>query len=105
MSPPPIDLTGDWIGYYAGHHDEVIRVTQRGNRVEAVKVTGDLHVPAGEMTFWAELTGREGKGEGQIAAADFHDPKFIPGRLRILDENHFVFEWIDLGSVEFRRDI
>ncbi len=105
MSQQPIDLTGDWIGHYHGHHDEVIRVTHRGNRVEAIKVTGDLNVPAGEMTFWAELGGHEGVGEGQVAAAEFHNPRFIPGRLRILDENQFVFEWIGLGSVEFRRDI
>ncbi len=105
MDAKSIDLTGDWIGHYHGHHDEVVRVTQRGGRIEATKVTGDINVPAGEVTFRAELKGREGKGEGQVAETEFHNPRFIPGRLRVLDENHFLFEWLGLGSVEFRRDI
>jgi hypothetical protein len=100
-----LDLNGDWIGHYHGHHDEVVRVTHQGNRVEAVKVTGDSNVPAGEVTFRAELDGTEGKGEGQIAQSEFRDPRFIPGRLRIVNENHILFEWLGLGSVEFRRDL
>lgn len=101
----PIDLNGEWIGFYHGHHDEVVHVTHQGNRVAAVKVTGDVNVPAGETTFRAELEGLAGKGEGQIAETEFRHPRFIPGRLRIVDRDHFVFEWTGLGSVEFRRDI
>lgn len=100
-----IDLTGDWIGNYRGHHDEVVRVTHTGNHVEAVKVTGDINVPAGEITFRADLEEMEGKGEGQIAQAEFRDPRFIPGRLQVVHENQIVFEWNGLGAVEFRRDV
>ena len=102
---PSPDLSGDWIGYYHGHHDEVVRITQTENRIEAVKVTGDLNVPAGEISFRATLTEKEGEGEGQVAQTEFRNPRFIPGRLRIIDKDRFTFEWIGLGSVEFRRDV
>ena len=105
METLKLDLTGDWIGNYNGHHDEVVRVTQAGNRVEAIKITGDLHVPAGEVTFRAELYGWRGRGEGQIAQLEFHNPRFVPGRLEIVDDDHFLFEWRGMGVVEFRRDI
>ena len=51
-----IELDGEWIGHYPGHFDEVIRVTQRGDMVEAVKITGDDYVPAGATTWRANLT-------------------------------------------------
>ena len=105
MTNDRIDLNGDWIGFYKGHHDEVVRITHREDLVEAVKVTGDSHVPAGEVTFRATLSGRAGQGEGQVAAPEFHSPKFIPGTLRVIDQDHLVFEWTGLGEVEFRRDV
>jgi hypothetical protein len=74
-------LSGEWIGRYTGHYDEVVRVSQRGNQAEAVKVTGDDHVPAGEVTWRVDLTTM--RGEGQIADREFRNPRFIPGRLVI----------------------
>ena len=35
-----IDLSGEWLGFYTGHFDEVVRVVQSGDWVEAVKITG-----------------------------------------------------------------
>ena len=39
-----MDLTGEWIGHYPGHFDEVIRIDQAAETVEAVKITGDDYV-------------------------------------------------------------
>ena len=50
-----ISLAGEWIGHYPGHFDEVIRIEQEGDKVEAVKVTGDDYVPAGATTWRASL--------------------------------------------------
>lgn len=96
------DLTGEWIGRYPGHFDETVSITRRGTRVEAVKVTGDEHVPAGEISWRADLTTL--RGEGQVAEREFHRPRFVPGRLEILRPDLIVFHWDQVSSVEYRRD-
>lgn len=96
------DLSGEWLGYYTGHFDEVIRIRQTGERAEAVKVTGDEFVPANEITWRANV--RTGRGEGQIAEREFRNARFVPGRLRVLSRDRIVFTWQGCGEVEFRRD-
>lgn len=101
-TPARLDLSGEWIGHYTGHFDEVVRVTQFGDHVEAVKVTGDDHVPAGEMTWWANL--RTGRGQGRVAEQEFRNPRLVPGRIVVVDGDHLTFHWAGIGSVEYRRD-
>lgn len=96
------DLSGEWLGHYKGHFDEVVRITQRGDFVEAIKITGDDYVPAGEVTWRANI--RTGRGEGQIAELEFRNPRFVPGRLKMLGPDRLVFHWENCGEVEFRRD-
>ena len=96
------DLNGEWIGYYRGHYDQVIKITQQGDRVEAIKVTGDEHVPAGAVTFWASL--QTLAGEGQVAEKEFRNPCFVPGKLTILNSERIIFSWENCGQVEFRKD-
>lgn len=97
-----IDLEGEWIGHYPGHYDEVIKIQQDGDEIEAVKITGDEYVPAGEVTWRANL--RTGRGEGQIAAQEFVNPRFVPGRLTIVNPERIIFRWDNCGEVEFRKD-
>jgi hypothetical protein len=103
MQPPALpDLSGEWIGRYPGHFDEIVAIAQTGPLVEAVKVTGDEHVPAGEITWQADL--RTLQGRGQVAEYEFHRARFVPGRLEFLGPERIVFHWENMGSVEYRRD-
>ncbi|HVK57667.1 MAG TPA: Cyclin D1-binding domain-containing protein [Candidatus Kapabacteria bacterium] len=97
-----INLSGEWLGYYTGHFDEVVRIVQKGDYVEAVKITGDDYVPADEVTWRANV--RTGLGEGQIAEREFRNPRFVPGRLQVVNSEKLVFTWDKCGEVEFRRD-
>jgi hypothetical protein len=97
-----LDLTGEWLGFYTGHFDEVVRIEQDGNYVQAVKITGDEYVPADEITWRADL--RTGCGEGQIAEREFRNPRFVPGRLELVGPDKITFTWEGCGRVEFRRD-
>ena len=98
-----LNLEGEWIGHYPGHFDEVIRIVQNADEVEAVKITGDDFVPAGAITWRANL--RTMRGEGQIAELEYQNPRFIPGKLVIVNPERIVFRWEHCGEVEFRKDV
>ena len=44
------NLTGDWIGNCTGHFGEYLRIEQEGSLAIATKITGDDHMPAGQIT-------------------------------------------------------
>lgn len=96
------DLTGEWIGRYPGHFDETVVITQDDASIVATKVTGDEHVPAGEITWRADL--HTLRGEGQVAEREFRRPRFVPGRLEIVSADLIAFHWDSVGRVEYRRD-
>ena len=97
-----MNLAGEWIGHYPGHFDEVIRIRQHDDELEAIKITGDDFVPAGALTWRANL--RTLEGEGQLAEREFLNPRFVPGKLTIVSADRIVFRWENCGEVEFRRD-
>ena len=102
MSEQTTDLNGEWIGHYPGHFDEVIRIMQERNHVLAVKLTGDEFVPAGNVTWWANV--QTGEGEGQIAEQEFRNPRFVRGQLTVINPQRIVFRWDNMGEVEYRKD-
>src|ERR1051326_4746234 len=73
MVSDALNLEGEWVGHYAGHFDEFIRIVQNGSAVEAWKITGDDYVPAGALTWRADL--ETGRGFGQIAEQEFRNPR------------------------------
>src|SRR6266540_627705 len=94
-----INLSGEWIGFYRGHYDQVIKITQLGEEVVAVKITGDEHVPGGAVTFRANV--KTGVGEGQVAEKEYRNPCFVPGKLEVINAERIVFTWENCGKVEF----
>ena len=97
-----INLSGEWIGHYRGHFDQVIKITQLGEEVVAVKITGDDHVPGGAVTFRANV--KSGVGEGQVAEKEYRNACFVPGKLEIVNAQRIMFTWENCGKVEFRKD-
>jgi len=96
------DLSGEWAGTYPCSGEETIRLVQSGDSVVATKVTGDNYIPAGEVTWRANL--RTGVGEGRVAGAGFVNPTYTPGTLEILGRDRIRFAWGDAASgIEFRR--
>lgn len=53
---PQYQLAGLWKGNYPTGGEALIRLRYEGDTLFATKVTGDGHVPAGEITFQADLT-------------------------------------------------
>lgn len=111
---------------------EMINITYVGDTLIATKVTGDEHVPQGEISFQCDLSPRLefkskssflepielnkkasrnwGKrylsrfsGKGQVASLGFQNAQWVNGQL-ILVGKCFSFVWMDTGhKVFFKR--
>lgn len=116
-------LNGLYIGAYGVYSSEVIQMRRRYGQwqedgraketsdlefyeyVEALKITGDPYVPAGQVAFRAKVgkgyqLPHKGiipeefgviaryKGEGRLAEPGFQNPRWVDGELVILDGKH-----------------
>ena len=94
VSATDTNLTGVWVGAYAPGRIETIRIEHVGSNVNATKITGDANVPAGKPTFRAILVGSVGEGMGHGADVGYQNPRWYPGELRVLSQDHIEFAWL-----------
>lgn len=120
---PQFQLEGLWVGKY-GDHFQMVNVSYTGDVLTAHKVTGDKHVPKGEVTFQVDLSPSSKKyldpielgidavaqwgskylqrhsGQGQVAADGFVNRQWLDGQL-ILVNQYFSFAWLPTGHQVF----
>jgi hypothetical protein len=122
---PQFQLEGLWIGKY-GESFQLINITYEGDVLIASKVTGDQHVPKGQVTFTVDLSPSSNQkpldpielsspdaveqwgsrylqrhsGLGQVAGPGFVNQQWLPGQL-ILVNRYFSFAWLPTGHQVF----
>lgn len=118
-------LEGLWVGKY-GDTFQMVNISYTGDVLTAHKVTGDQHVPKGEITFQVDLSPssqlnnnldpielsseaveqwgskylQRHAGQGQVAADGFQQAQWMPGQL-ILVNQYFSFAWLPTGHQVF----
>lgn len=78
---PQFNLSGLWVGKYGDHGYEMINVTYVEDTLVATKVTGDLNVPKGELTFTADLHPQprpvSNAGDDDSSISDYPDNQYL----------------------------
>jgi hypothetical protein len=111
---------GIYLGSFGPHGPEVIQVRRTmidgQDWAEGVKITGDVNVPAGEISFRARV-GKENKqspsgvypieygvqsrypGQGRVAREGYSSPKWVDGELLTLTKSNPITRGAELGFV------
>ena len=111
---------GLYLGSFGPHGPEILeikRVKLDGQEwVHGVKITGDINVPAGEMSFKARV-GREHRlspdgvypieygvqarypGQGRVAREGYSSPKWVDGELLTLTKSNALTRGAEVGFV------
>lgn len=98
-------LFGEWIGFYPGHFDQVIKVSLEGSKVVARKITGDDYIPADEITWYLDLN--TNTAWGQVSEREFRNPRFVPASLTATLPDRLTVTWHNSqaqGHVDYRKD-
>lgn len=90
-----IKLQGAWEGDYEAHGLEKLKIYQSGYKLRAVKVTGDLNVPAKKVTWEIRLNADMTKGKGRIHLADigFKNSRWATAYVGVNSERQLVISW------------
>jgi len=121
---PCQELAGLWSAIYGPHGMEIVNVSYTHEEIIATKLLGDPNVPCSKVTFRATLSsenmdvpvdfplthiahGEENAfkisrmytGCGRVAENNYHNPKWVPGRLLVQHDDSMAFLWEDVNFV------
>uniref|UniRef100_A0A7S3Q5B1 Uncharacterized protein n=1 Tax=Chaetoceros debilis TaxID=122233 RepID=A0A7S3Q5B1_9STRA len=117
---------GLWVGKYGDYGFELVNITYTGDTLIARKVTDDSTVPAGEITFQADLAPprhskslskslpniklsetaskrwgttelKRFEGLGQVAEEGFVKSQWLEGQMVLINEENFSFAWLPIN--------
>ena len=97
------DLNGEW---QAEFHDpgsvdvEKIMVVDYGDGLVATKVTGDVYVPAGKVTFKGAYNTNPFTVQQQHASKGYINPSWGPEIITVLDKDHFNLKYTTSNDVD-----
>jgi len=129
---PHFRLRGKWGGVYGASGVQTVQIEVEGNYLVATKLVGDSNVPAGQITFKADVSmdgliepklgdkpdpiavalnqfanlkvKQRFHGQGQIANPGFTRPQWVPGELIVFEDDIIAFVWKPLSfMVVFER--
>jgi len=105
LSMPQFNLHGLWVGKYGNNGHELVNITYSGDTLTATKVTGDRHVPRGEISFTANLQPRTYNDPDVLppvellnSAASQWGAKLLPrfvGKGHVADEGYKEVAWVE----------
>lgn len=83
------DLSGVWLAYYPGGPLRV-SVRQTGKDVVATLLTGNVFVPAGQITFYGTFGASPFVAKQICAGQNFASPHWIGASIRVVDSDHLT---------------
>lgn len=121
---PQFNLGGLWIGRF-GDEFQMVNISYVGDLLVAHKVTGNINVPKGEISFQVDLSPKSPidvlepielndesslqwgqkflqrfSGQGQVASSGFKHREWMDGQLIIVDR-YFSFAWLPIAHQVF----
>jgi hypothetical protein len=100
------NLNGIFSAIYGDHGKETLEITHKGFSLSVLKVTGDPHVPAGKISWYATLCKNRKQGWGQIQVAEYGylNPSWRGAHVTVVNKDQLDLTWFAFAPNFFYKD-